>query len=116
MTIRFSYLARLLGATAACVGLPGPLAAASRRLFAIMFGVDARLSDPRGLIGRPWYKNLISASQRHRAYSAKPLPDGREVTEKGRWSDARTSAVRAAAAITANCAQLKKATALLLRN
>ncbi len=95
----------------------GTLSAAARsKLFAIMFGIDEKLSDPRGLIGRPWYKNLISAPGRYTGYGAKTLPGVREAIEEGRWSDAQASAVQAAMAITAYCKQLKKATALLMRS
>ena len=90
--------------------------AARARLFTIMFRIDETLSDPKGLIGRAWYKNLVSAPGRYTGYGAKTLPGVREAIEEGRWSDAHASAIQAAAAINAYCAQLKTATALLKRS
>ena len=44
--------------------------------------MEQALTDPRGLPGRPWFKNLISAPGTLTGYGAKSLPAIREGIEQ----------------------------------
>ncbi|MFA5965113.1 MAG: transferrin receptor-like dimerization domain-containing protein [Sphingomonas sp.] len=90
----------------------GTLAPATRaKLNAQLRDIDQLLLDPRGLPGRPWYKNLIYAPGRFTGYGAKTLPGVREAIEERRFDDANVYAGRTASVVEAYAARLAAATA-----
>jgi N-acetylated-alpha-linked acidic dipeptidase len=58
------------------------------RLNAMLTVLEARLTDPRGLPGREWYRHMIYAPGLHTGYEAKTLPAIREAIEDRRWDEA----------------------------
>jgi len=66
---------------------------------AILQGAEQRLTDIRGLPGRPWYRHLIYAPGLLTGYGAKTLPGVREAIEGRRWEEAAEFMVRTAAAL-----------------
>jgi len=61
--------------------------------------IDQLLTDPQGLPGRQWYKNLVSAPGTLTGYGAKTLPGVREAIEQRRFDDARAYVGRTAAVL-----------------
>ena len=80
---------------------------------ALLQGLEQSLTDPRGLPGRPWYKNLIYAPGVLTGYGAKTLPGVREAIEGRRWAEAQDYIARTAQRLTAYSAKLDQAAALL---
>ncbi|MES2136720.1 MAG: transferrin receptor-like dimerization domain-containing protein [Pseudomonadota bacterium] len=96
------HLARAAGAADALLARADQLPPATQaRINAGLAAIDQLLLDPRGLPGRPWYKNLISAPGTLTGYGAKTLPGVREAIEQRRWDDARIYVARTAAVIEA---------------
>jgi N-acetylated-alpha-linked acidic dipeptidase len=87
--------------------------AARARLNANLRDIDQLLLDPRGLPGRPWYKNLIYAPGRFTGYGAKTLPGVREAIEERRFADATLYAGLTAKALDAYAARLDTASAIV---
>lgn len=56
----------------------------------ILIESERRLTDSRGLPGRPWYKHRIYAPGLYTGYSAKTLPGVREAIEQSKWQEAVT--------------------------
>lgn len=57
------------------------------------------LTDPAGLPGRPWFKNMIYAPGAYTGYEAKPLPGVLEALDRKNWSEAESQIPREAAAL-----------------
>ena len=93
-------------------GLKMP-ASQQRHLNQLMGSMAQTLTDPAGLPGRPWYKNLIYAPGMLTGYGAKTLPGVREAIEGRRWDEADHYAVVTASALDRYRAQLDELTALL---
>lgn len=87
--------------------------AARDRLNVALRDIDQLLLDPRGLPGRPWYRNMIYAPGRFTGYGAKTLPGVREAIEERRFADADTYAVITGNALAAYAARLDSATAIV---
>ena len=66
------------------------------RINASLAQIDQLLTDPAGLPGRPWFKNLIYAPGTLTGYGAKTLPGVREGIEQRRFDDARAYVVKTA--------------------
>jgi len=81
---------------------------------AILQGAEQRLTDARGLPGRPWYRHLIYAPGLLTGYGAKTLPGIREAIEARRWSEAAEFIGRTAAVLDAVGAGIDEATKLLV--
>src|SRR5262249_47413671 len=79
----------------------------------LLAGLEQALTDERGLPSRDWFKHLIYAPGRLTGYGVKTLPAVREAIEQGRWDEAVQYAGITAAAITAYCDRVEKASALL---
>ncbi|MGH8315492.1 MAG: transferrin receptor-like dimerization domain-containing protein, partial [Steroidobacterales bacterium] len=84
-----------------------------KRLNGILQGMEQKLTDDRGLPGRPWFRHLIYAPGVLTGYGVKTLPGVREALEGQRWDEAAEYAKITAAALDGYCAQLDKATALI---
>jgi N-acetylated-alpha-linked acidic dipeptidase len=80
---------------------------------AVLQTVEQAMTDPRGLPGRPWYRNLIYAPGLLTGYGAKTLPGVREAIEDRRWSEATDYIGRTAVVLEAVSAKLDEATKLL---
>jgi N-acetylated-alpha-linked acidic dipeptidase len=75
--------------------------------------MEQSLTSARGLPGREWYKHLIYAPGMLTGYGVKTLPGVRESIEANKWDDANEYSVITAAALSAYCDRLDRATALL---
>ncbi|HEY6967651.1 MAG TPA: transferrin receptor-like dimerization domain-containing protein [Candidatus Angelobacter sp.] len=58
--------------------------------------LERRLTNPDGVLRRPWYKHLIYAPGYYTGYSAKTLPGVREAIEEKRYAEADKEIVRVA--------------------
>jgi N-acetylated-alpha-linked acidic dipeptidase len=90
-------------------------AAQAKSVDDLLRGMEATLMDSRGLPGREWYKHLIYAPGQFTGYGVKTIPGVREAIEQNRWDEANQYVVLTAAALSAYCDRLDKATALLGR-
>jgi N-acetylated-alpha-linked acidic dipeptidase len=88
-------------------------AARRKELNALLQGMEQSLTSARGLPGREWYKHLIYAPGMLTGYGVKTLPGVRESIEANKWDDANEYSVITAAALSAYCDRLDRATALL---
>ena len=75
--------------------------------------MEAALTDPHGLPGRDWFKHLVYAPGLYTGYGVKTLPGVREAIEEKHWDEANQYAVMTAAALSAYCDRLDKATKVL---
>jgi N-acetylated-alpha-linked acidic dipeptidase len=92
----------------------GALAPAQRaKLQDLMRTIGQTVLLDKGLPGRGWYRNVITAPGRFTGYGAKTLPGIREAIEEERWGDARSFILLTARALDAYRARLEEATALL---
>ncbi len=90
------------------------LASSTRnRLNLLLRDIDQLLLDPRGLPGRPWYRNMISAPGLFTGYGAKTLPGIREAIEERRFDDARIYIGRTAKVLGDYAARLDQARAVM---
>src|SRR5262249_52542256 len=85
----------------------------NRQLDELLRGLEATLTSPRGLPGRPWYQHLIYEPGLYTGYGVKTIPGVREAIEENRWDEANRYVVLTAHALGAYCDRLDKATALL---
>ena len=76
-------------------------------------GMEAALTDQRGLPGRDWFKHLIYAPGLYTGYGVKTVPGVREAIEQNQFDEANQYAAMTAAALMAYCDRLDKATKLL---
>jgi N-acetylated-alpha-linked acidic dipeptidase len=94
------HLRRAAAAADSTLGHEDSLAPATRaRIDSSLASIDQLLIDPRGLPGRPWYKNLVYAPGTLTGYGAKTLPGVREAIEQRRFDDARAYVGRTAAVL-----------------
>ena len=91
--------------------------AALQALDAQLLLLERRLTNPDGVLRRPWYKHLIYAPGYYTGYSAKTLPGVREAIEEKRYAEADREIVRVAkvledyaAGIDAAASELEKIT------
>ena len=87
--------------------------AAQSRLNLLLQDIDQLLLDPRGLPGRPWYRNLITAPGLFTGYGAKTLPGIREAIEERRFQDAEVFIGRTAKVLDDYAARLDRARAVI---
>jgi N-acetylated-alpha-linked acidic dipeptidase len=83
------------------------------KLNGLLADIDQLLLDPRGLPGRPWFRNLVYAPGRFTGYGAKTLPGVREAIEERRFDDANEYAGRTAKVLDAYSARLDQARAVV---
>jgi len=86
--------------------------ATQARINASLASIDQLLTDPQGLPGRPWYRNLIYAPGTLTGYGAKTLPGVREAIEQRRFDDARVYVGRTAAVIENYASRLDEVAAM----
>jgi N-acetylated-alpha-linked acidic dipeptidase len=77
-------------------------------------GMEAALTDPRGLPGRDWFKHLIYAPGLYTGYGVKTVPGVREAIEQNQFDEANQYSALTAAALNSYCDRLDKATLVLL--
>jgi N-acetylated-alpha-linked acidic dipeptidase len=87
--------------------------AQSQELDDLLRGMEGTLLYAHGLPGRDWYKHLIYAPGLYTGYGVKTVPGVREAIEQNHWDQANQYSVLTAAALTAYCDRLDRATALL---
>jgi N-acetylated-alpha-linked acidic dipeptidase len=86
-----------------------------RQLNVYLQGMEQKLTDPRGLPGREWFRHFVYAPGVLTGYGVKTLPGVREAIEAGRWDEANEYVVITAQVLAAYCGQLEAATALINR-
>ena len=96
----------------AAAGLDIP-AAQLAKVNQLMGTMEQRLLDPRGLPGRPWYKNMIQAPGELTGYAPKTIPAVHEALDMRDWNRADQYAVVTAHVLDGYRAQLDRLTALL---
>ena len=90
-------------------------AAQAEQLNALLRGLEAALTNKRGLPGREWYRHHIYAPGLLTGYGVKTLPGVREAIEENQWDRANEFAVLTADLLTKYSERLDQATALLPR-
>jgi N-acetylated-alpha-linked acidic dipeptidase len=85
----------------------------SKQVDDLLRGMEGTLTGGPGLPGREWYKHLIYAPGLYTGYGVKTIPGVREAIEQNHWGEVNQYVVFTAAALTAYCDRLDKATALL---
>jgi N-acetylated-alpha-linked acidic dipeptidase len=88
-------------------------AAQTAQLNSLLRGLEATLTNTRGLPGREWYRHYIYAPGLLTGYGVKTLPGVREAIEDNRWDQANEFAVLTADVLAKYCDRLDQATALL---
>ncbi|GAA4780883.1 transferrin receptor-like dimerization domain-containing protein [Stakelama sediminis] len=83
------------------------------KLNTMLQDIDQLLLDDRGLPGRPWYRNLVTAPGVLTGYGAKTLPGVREAIEDRRFGDVDTYTVRTAKVLDAYADRLDAARRLV---
>lgn len=80
---------------------------------ALMIRSERRLTDDRGLPGRPWYKHQLYAPGFYTGYGVKTMPAVREAIEQHHFAEADSAIVRLGATLNAEAALIDSvATAL----
>ena len=90
-------------------------AAQRRQLNGLLQGMEQKLTDPRGLPNRDWFKHFVYAPGRLTGYGVKTLPGVREAIDASAWDEANQYTVITAGVLSAYCDQLDQLTALLGR-
>ncbi len=83
------------------------------QLNSLLRELETSLTDSHGLPGRDWFKHLLYAPGMYTGYGVKTIPGVREAIEQNRWDEANQYTVMTAAALTAYCDQLDKASRIL---
>ncbi|HEY7639376.1 MAG TPA: M28 family metallopeptidase [Steroidobacteraceae bacterium] len=88
-------------------------AAQAAQLNSLLRGLEATLTNARGLPGREWYRHYIYAPGLLTGYGVKTLPGVREAIEDNKWDQANQFAGLTAEVLLKYCERLDQATALL---
>jgi N-acetylated-alpha-linked acidic dipeptidase len=75
--------------------------------------VELSLARPEGLVGRPWYRNLLFAADRNNGYANIALPGIAEAVEDGDRPRVGREIADLAARVRTAAAHLDRATTLL---
>jgi N-acetylated-alpha-linked acidic dipeptidase len=86
-----------------------------RQLNGLLQGMEQKLTDPRGLPGRDWFKHFVYAPGRLTGYGVKTLPGVREAIDASAWDEANQYAAITASVLATYCDQLDQLAALLRR-
>jgi N-acetylated-alpha-linked acidic dipeptidase len=78
-----------------------------------LIAVERTLTQPDGLPGRPWYRNVIYAPGLYTGYGVKTLPGVRESIEQKQWKMAEEQAVRVGKALENAGEKIQSAAAAL---
>lgn len=84
-----------------------------KRLNELLMASGPALTDPVGLPGRPWFKNMIYAPGAYTGYEAKPLPGVLEAMDRRNWSEAESQIPREAEALQRECKLIDEMAAAL---
>jgi N-acetylated-alpha-linked acidic dipeptidase len=90
-------------------------AAQRKQLDALLQGMELRLTDPRGLPGRDWFRHFVYAPGLLTGYAVKTMPGVREAIEAGRWDEAERYAAMTAERLAAYAEGIEQSTALITR-
>jgi N-acetylated-alpha-linked acidic dipeptidase len=90
-------------------------AAQATQLNSLLKGMEAALTNKRGLPGREWYRHYIYAPGLLTGYGVKTVPGVREAIEENQWDRANEFAVLTADLLAKYSERLDQATALLPR-
>ncbi len=74
------------------------------------------LTDPAGLLRRPWYKHLLYAPGVYTGYGVKTVPGVREAIEAKAWAEADAEIARVARALMAESAHVDELASVLERS
>jgi N-acetylated-alpha-linked acidic dipeptidase len=88
-------------------------AAHRKQLDALLQGMELRLTDPRGLPGRDWFRHFVYAPGLLTGYAVKTMPGVREAIEAGGWDEAERYAAMTAERLGAYAEGIEQATALI---
>jgi N-acetylated-alpha-linked acidic dipeptidase len=88
-------------------------AAQRKQLDALLQGMELRLTDPRGLPGRDWFRHFVYAPGLLTGYAVKTMPGVREAIEAGRWDEAERYAAMTAERLGAYAEGIEQATAVM---
>jgi N-acetylated-alpha-linked acidic dipeptidase len=88
-------------------------AAQRAKVNALLQGMEQRLTDPKGLPGREWYRHFLYAPGMLTGYGVKTLPGVREAIDGNRWDEAAAYIPITAAVLARYCDAIDQATALL---
>ncbi len=77
---------------------------------------ERRLTDPLGLLRRPWYKHLLYAPGVYTGYGVKTMPGVREAIEAKAWTEADAEIIRVAKALMAESSHVDELAAALERS
>ena len=88
-------------------------AAQREQLNAQLQGMEQKLTDPRGLPGRDWFRHFVYAPGVLTGYGVKTLPAVHEAIDAARWDEANQYVKVTAQVLGVYCDGIEKATALL---
>jgi len=94
-------------------GVPAETASALNRA---LIDSERRLTDPSGLLRRPWYKHLLYAPGVYTGYGVKTVPGVREAIEAKAWVEADAEIARVSKALLAESAHVDELAAVLERS
>ncbi len=77
---------------------------------------ERHLTDPSGLLRRPWYKHLLYAPGVFTGYGVKTVPGVREAIEAKAWAEADAEIGRVAKALVAESAHVGELASMLERS
>ena len=77
---------------------------------------ERRLTDPSGLLRRPWYKHLLYAPGVYTGYGVKTMPGVREAIEAKAWVEADGEIARVAKALLAESTHIDELASVLERS
>jgi N-acetylated-alpha-linked acidic dipeptidase len=88
----------------------------ARALNRALIDSERRLTDPSGLLRRPWYKHLLYAPGVYTGYGVKTVPGVREAIEAKAWAEADAEIARVARALVSESAHVDEMAAMLERS
>jgi len=94
----------------------GVPAETQRALNRALIDSERKLTDPAGLLRRPWYKHLLYAPGVYTGYGVKTVPGVREAIEAKAWAEADAEIARVSKALLAEAAHVDEMAALLERS
>ena len=77
---------------------------------------ERRLTDPAGLLRRPWYKHLLYAPGVYTGYGVKTVPGVREAIEARNWTEADAEIARVAKVLMGESAHVGELASVLERS
>jgi N-acetylated-alpha-linked acidic dipeptidase len=84
-----------------------------RSVNALLLESERRLTDDRGLPGRPWYKHQLYAPGFYTGYGVKTMPEVREAIEQHHFTEADSAIIRLGSILAAEAALVDSAATAL---